>query len=80
MKIRFELYIFDILYIASNFVLIENYLLFNLQIHILSISLKVFLKKKKLTFNYKIVINIQLFLYSANMKGFNLKFVKILFQ
>ena len=79
MKIRFELYIFDILYIASNFVLIENYLLFNLQIHILSISLKVFLKKN-LTFNYKIVINIQLFLYSANMKGFNLKFVKILFQ
>lgn len=79
MKIRFELYIFDILYIASNFVLIENYLLFNLQILILSISLK-FLKKKNLTFNYKIVINIQLFLYSANMKGFNLKFVKILFQ
>lgn len=79
MKIRFELYIFDILYIASYFVLIENYLLFNLQIHILSISLKVFLKKN-LTFNYKIVINIQLFLYSANMKGFNLKFVKILFQ
>lgn len=79
MKIRFELYIFDILYIASNFVLIENYLLFNLQILILSISLK-FFKKKNLTFNYKIVINIQLFLYSANMKGFNLKFVKILFQ
>ena len=46
MKIRFELYIFDILYIASNFVLIENYLLFNLQILILSISLKFFFKKK----------------------------------
>jgi len=37
---------FDILYIASNFVLIENYLLFNLQTHILSISLKFFFFKK----------------------------------